>query len=562
MPSSLASPYLPQFVFKMAADSVVHLVQSMLKEGRSAVQGEVVTALEEMLLPPLPYAESLELCLDQTAPHKTPGTGHSSGSFQGPTHSTQPMDISSGTCRPSTSHATVLPQHDPEQCDMKDSYPLADSRDVAVLRCISEAAEEGLPPLLQLRLRLACLRAANSQCVHWAVVETHRLQLLSATQLGYLVKEVGPAGHALLVEQWPSCLSPEDVVRVLTAANIHTTDGGLVVGLMMSLLPFAGQMSDASLVQVLCVCAHKGVGQLVAAIQTIMCCPNVSSDVLFSAFTHLEDTHKLGMDVRCTPQGPGLLAPPLPQRPSPELQLLALQVGRQAVMALVKELTSSVEASLKLSREDRLLWYYSQCISSFVNGLLYPSYEDRLIRYASLCCSLGMESVSKFVEALVPPNQPCPVSPVALSHVALHIAGQLSQRNPHHKPIYLTQQPLAMVITTSVHRYERQVTELLLRVDTMGYHTVMELLSDMESVGCESEVCRQGFVTLLARLVNEPSPRRPKLRQLLRGKFGKWLPKDSKRVGGHAPRKQRGGSSRRSRGRRGGQHSGPPAALE
>ena len=538
MPSSLASPSLPEFVFKMAADSVVHLVQSMLKEGGSAVQGEVVTALEEMLLPPLLYAESLELCLGQTAPHKITGTGHLNDSFQGPTHSTQPMDISSNTCR-STRHVTSLPQHDPEQCDMKDSYPLADSRDVAVLRCISEAAEEGLHPLLQLRMRFACLRAVNSQCVHWAVMETHRLQLLSAAQLGYLVKEVGPAGYALLAEQWPSCLSPEDVVRVLTAANIHTTDGGLAVDLMMSLLPFAGQMSDASLIQVLGVCAHKGAGQLVAAIQTITCGPSVSSDVLFSAFTHLEDTHKLGMDVRRTPRGPGLLAPPLPQRPSPELLLLALQIGRQAVMALVKELSGP----------------------SSVDACLYPAYEDRLIRYASLCCSLGMESVSQFLEALVPPDRPCPVSPMALSHVALHIAGHLSQRNPHHKPIYLTQEPLAMVIAASVHRYEELVTEFLLQVDTMGYQTVLDLLSDMESVGCESEVCRQTFVRLLARLVNEPSAR-PKLRQLLSGKFGNWLPKDSKAVGGHTPRKQRGGSSRRSRGRRGGQHSGPPATLE
>ena len=538
MPSSLASPSLPEFVFKMTADSVVHLVQSMLKEGGSAVQGEVVTALEEMLLPPLPYAESLELCLRQAAPHKNPGTGHLSDSFQGPTHSTQPIDISLGTCS-STCQVTLLPQHDPEQCDMKDSYPLADCRDVAVLRCISEAAEEGLPPLLQLRLRLAYLRAANSQCVHWAVMETHRLQLLSAAQLGHLVKEVGPEGHALLVEQWPSCLSPEDVVRVLTAANIHTTDGGLVVGLMMSLLSFAGQMSDASLVQVLGACAHQGAGQLVAAIQTIMCSPSVSSDVLFSAFTHLENTHKLGMNVQRTSRGPGLLVPPLPQRPSPELLLLALQVGRQAVMALVKELSGP----------------------SSVDACLYPSYEDRLIRYASLCCSLGVESVSKFLEALVPPDQPCPVSPMALSHVALHIASHLSQRNPHHKRIYLTQQPLARVIATSVHRYEELVTELLLRVDTMGYQTVLDLLSDMESVGCESELCRQTFVRLLAGLVNEPGAR-PKLRQLLSGKFGNWLPKDSKAVGGRAPRKQRGGSSRRSRGRHGGQHSGPPPTLE
>lgn len=541
MPSSLARPSQPEFFLKMATDSLVHLVRSLLTEGGGTVQSEVVTVLEEMLPPPLPYAQSLELCLHQAPPH-SPRPGHSSDNFQGPAPSPQLMDISSGACT-STSRVTPLPQHDPGRCDAQEHFSLADSRDVAVMRCICEAVEEGLPPLLQLRLRLACLRAANSECVHWAVVEAHRLQLLNAAQLGYLLKEVGPTGDALLVEQWPSCLSPEDVVRVLMAANIPATNGDVAVGLMMSLLPFAGQMSDASLMQVLGVCAHKGVGELVAVARAILCNPVVSSGVLFSVFAHLEDAHKLGMDVRRaaagTTCGPGLLAPPLLQRPSPELLLLALQAGRQAVAVLVEELGRPCSA----------------------NACIYPTYEDHLTRYGSLCCSLGMDSVSKFLEALVPHGQPCPISPMALSHVALHIASHLSQRHPHHKPIYLTQQPLATVITTALHRYEELLGDFLLHVDTIGYQNVLDLLSDMEAVGRESEACQQTFVRLLERLVHEPTTR-PKLRQLLSGKFGKWLHKDSKAVGSHVPRKQRGGSTRRGRGRRGGQHGASSAALE
>ena len=541
MPSSLASPSFPEFLFKMASDSLVNLVQSLLTEGGAAVQCEVVAALEEMMPAPLPYAQSLELCLHLAAPHN-PGAARASGSFQSPTPSAQPMDISSGACT-STRHVTLQPQHDPNHCDMKEQFTLADSRDVAVLRSLSEAAKEGLPSLLQLRLRLAHLRAANSQCAHWAVAETHRLQSLNASQLGSLLKEVGPAGHTLLMEQWPSCLSPEDVVRVLTAANIPPTDGGVVAGLMLSLLPFAGHMSDASLVQVLGVCARSGEGQLVAATHAIMCCRSISYDVLFTAFAHLEDCHKLGKDVQraaaTAARGSGLLTAPLFHRPSPELLLLALQVGRHAVTALVEELGRSCS----------------------VDTCIYPPYEPSLIRYASLCCTLGMDSVGKFLEVLVPPAQPCPVSPMALSHVALHIADHLSQRYPHHKPIYLTQQPLATVITTAMQRYEELLAELCLHVDTLGYQSVLDLLSDMETVGRESEVCQLRFVRLLARLVHENGTR-AKLRQLLYAKFGSWLHKDSEGVGGHVPRKQRGGASRRGRGRRGGQHGGPAPTLE
>ena len=538
MPSSLASPSLHQFLFKMAADSLLYLVQSLLTEGGSAVQDKVVTVVEELLPTPLPFAQSLELCLQQATPSR-PEAGPSSGGFQGPAPSAQSIDISCGAST-SAGHVTLPPQHDPTSCDMKERFLLADNRDVAVVRTISDAAPPTLPLILQLRLRLAYLRAANSRCVHWAVVETHRLEPLNAAQLGYLLKEVGTAGVALLMNQWPSCLSPEDVVRVLTATpeTISSTDSSVGVDFLLSVLLFAEHMSDVSLVKVLGVCAHKGAGPLVAAVRAIMCCRSISSNVLFTACAHLEDAHQLGKEAQRSAPSVTRASGLLPQCPSPELLLLALELGRQAVAALVEE-------------EGR---------SCSVDTCLYPPYEHRLLRYATLCCTFGMDSVRKFLEVLVPPDRPCPLSPMALSHVALHIAEHLSQRNLLHKPFYLTLQPLAAVMNTAMNRYEELLKMFCLRVDALGYQSMLDLLSDMENVGKESEICRQWFASLLARLVNEKGTW-PKLRQLLHSNFGSWLPKSNEGAGGNVPQRQRGGASRRGRGRYRGQHGGGPSAT-